>query len=183
MPDAVRCRDCGFLALHGNQGEVLELGLRARETKAQSWGTELNEISQHFEPFCFARAMDLKLYFQKDYEKIVQTINQQRQCAQFVEWQTGLSPRGHKEMILSKQMIESQERFQAEQRERDRQWQEEMKRLDDERARARDAKNDERARERDVVNDERARARDFQNRMWGLALLIIGVIIGAILKR
>ena len=121
----VRCRDCGYLAaIHKDTGASIEASPEFRHS--------MNKPELADEWLRCARGMiDMKeeaggTTVQVARTKQLPVIEKERDCTEFVAWKVGYSPREHTEMLIQDDM----RRQATEQRERDRQWQETVRRED-----------------------------------------------------
>jgi hypothetical protein len=130
----VRCVDCGFLCVRSHANEFVEVP----EDIRRNWGAQQHDNfwkGNKTIPICFARALpeDGRREAQagpKDSQKV---IERERECAFFMEWQQGFTPKEHREMFHEKMLME----MHAQQRERDRDWQESRTRDDRDRQESR----------------------------------------------
>jgi hypothetical protein len=178
----VKCADCGFLtARHNHDGSLVEIPADTRETgeapriRGSQRGTD--PLFDNL-PICFVGAHNIgKEAGTASQANFVHVLRTERECARFTEWQSGLDPRGHKEMLDQKALREWQEErrvadrdFQAQQRSEDIERQERQRKEDLEREEARRRNDREWQRRQDV-------------RRWLLSVItaIVSLILGAVL--
>jgi hypothetical protein len=173
----VRCADCGFLSVRDyttRAAEEADHHLRASGEKQQR---------HDLDPVCFVGAFNLPAELTaRTPAGYVAVVSKERACGEFTPWQQSYSPREHKEMLITQQLQKYQEeqrekdrQWQAEQRERDRLWQEQQKTKDLESQQARD-------REQRLWQEEQARRT--ARRTWAIALLGAAIgIVGATLGK
>jgi hypothetical protein len=117
---AVKCSDCGFLSLRNLETNTLD---EADEDCRKSGAVYKNKYPQP--PICFKNAFDLRTEIgssgsvPEDATNTLKVLNKDRECLKHTLWKPGYTPKEHQAMIDSESLL----RFQEEQRERDRAWQ------------------------------------------------------------
>jgi hypothetical protein len=130
------CAECGFLAARNNQSRQLEeVESIFRETGKPAIIVNEQGVlglgsSHESQPLCFAQAYNLRrefmetthekypIYDAPDKESIATVLHKDRECASFLPWQQGFTPKEHREMIDRERFEERQ----AKREEADRRW-------------------------------------------------------------
>jgi hypothetical protein len=151
--EKVSCAKCGFLSLHDGKYELKEVWQEARDNLEIAHNNGYIAV-----PICFAMAANLKNEPgpTPGPGRFNETIHKERNCQHFMAWNVGRTPKEHMEMRHEEMM----QKFHAEQRNADRQFQERMR--DDERRFQRWVKT--------------------WDRLWAIVLLVIGVALGYFFK-
>jgi hypothetical protein len=193
----VRCATCGFLARWDHDREehveVLEggrkrWGLALWHPPSTPWTADVaKEVAGHG-PICFVMATSLKeeSIEAKDPDKI---IAKERQCGRHFTWILGHSPKEHFAMHMLDAARERDQKWQAEQRERDaqraadqresdRKWQAEQKRLDEQQHEERVQADRKWREEQDVKNQAFQIEQNARNRTWQLRVALVAALIG-----
>ncbi len=161
---AVRCADCGFLAVRDSKtGELREADELVREQPPPQTPREPCTNC----PLCGARAADLRKESAggKDWYVIYGVLIKARNCPAFTPWIRGFSPKEHRQMLDSRDL----RAWQDEQRERDRRWHEEQK------------ESERRWQEAQKESDRKwQEAQTKSNRRWQLIVAVVGVLLGAV---
>ncbi len=122
----VKCSECGFLAsrnVHSRQLEETEQEIRDNGCSVVVWNTG-KPINVFEPPVCFMRIVDYKAFPYQlrlgkyTYPEVVAEIQRDRDCADFIKWQQGFTPKEHREMLDRAKWLE----WQTEQRKSDRRW-------------------------------------------------------------
>ena len=166
----VKCQDCGFLSLRVNETQAL---VETPEGTRQSG--QLTHRSRHaFLPECFVKACSFRDEWNRttpEHEQDqarLRLYTTERDCKSWVKWQEGLTPREHKEMVDQQTLREWQE----ERRRNDRDWQEAQRKGDQDRQRT------QRKEDQDRQDGQRR-----SDRIWAIVLLIVGAVLGWLLKQ
>jgi hypothetical protein len=110
--DKVRCADCGYLSVRDVETRQLaetEIGMR------RDWKIPLLLIvagKNRYEdlPICFANAVRFdKLIPEYSPAKVVERIELEFECSSFIDWQHGLTPKEHREMMQESELRKLQE--------------------------------------------------------------------------
>jgi hypothetical protein len=115
MAESVQCKECGFLSVREHTKNVLE----ETPSHTRQYGNAPSGRGQS--PVCFVLAAPLEVDYSAFVEPITATdrflkvINKERTCSGFVKWQQGYSPREHRDMQISQALLDSQQKWQAEQ--------------------------------------------------------------------
>jgi len=131
--EKVRCADCGFFAVRRRAQNVFdEASIHVRKTcqlgdlmTATDGSGELvipMNIAGDCRAECFVMVED---FDGLDGEALRAEIEKPRECQRFFPWRQGYSPKEHRQLqydLTLLEMGERRDRFEAEQRERDRRW-------------------------------------------------------------
>jgi len=113
-----KCADCGLVGwYHIDTRSFQEIDLLSRE------GVERKSHTPY--PICSVNAHDLRKEAHKE-NPIRGVLCNERDCSKFFKWQVGFSPKEHQEMVRQ-EFLES---MRIEQRERDMQFQENIRKQD-----------------------------------------------------
>ena len=103
-----RCVDCGYLALRRLvDGDIVEADTNFRESGLAMLGPE-RQWRCSLEPLCFMRQSQLGAQTRGvkfGTKEVVEAIGNEHDCAAFVEWSQGFSPKEHAEAELEAQRI------------------------------------------------------------------------------
>jgi hypothetical protein len=122
MTELVKCAECGLLAvLHNQTGEYVSADKRFRET-----GDIPHDRGRYIHnpyPFCAANIVDFRELIggnnpDNDGSLRRKPLHEPRDCKEFTTWNPCFSPKEHKEMILSKELLQ----IQRERDDADREW-------------------------------------------------------------
>ena len=109
----VQCKNCGFLALRGKNGELLESPIDYREQG------EHGIVVTEGRPLCFAMVPALREEAKSvaaDRQKVLEVIRRDRDCQAFTAWQQGFSPKEHRQMLETERLREWQRKVEQEDR-------------------------------------------------------------------
>jgi hypothetical protein len=179
----VRCTDCGFLCVLkiANSEELTAVPKGVRENWAEPQGSLRGFWSGNATAgVCFVQALPEEEMRQartglKESEHIV---NRDRECASFMRWQQGFSPKEHLELL----QIKKQSEFQEERRRGDLEFQEQVRK--DDRAFQEEVREREAERQKSQREDDRKWQLDRQDkekwsaRWWALLMLALGTALG-----
>lgn len=118
----VKCTDCGYLAFrHKDTRNLTEAEQEFRDTGELTRDLNRRYVYDIF-PICFKLAANFRKEVpQMTEENLFSVLNEDRECACFIKWQQGFSPREHEEMIQQRAMLE----WQREREEEERKWRDE----------------------------------------------------------
>ena len=161
-----RCADCGFLAVRDTdtrEFSEVELGMLKEWEIPRS---TLRPAFKRFEdvPVCFVLAARLTVGV------VLEVIRTERKCSRFTPREHGFTPKDHREMELSRDLL----RTQQEQRDHDRDWEARQ-----------EAATREWQEKQERERREREDTRDKINRYLGVAAIasgLVGVLLGSYLK-
>ena len=176
----IKCAECGLLALRQSETrDAHEAEQRTRESGHATGFTESN-------PYCFAQAQridkecfELKQtaeYSTNPYAGVLAVIQHDRECARFVPWQPGRSPKEHQEMVNAQEL----QRFQDERQAKDQERQEQRDAAQREWQAAQEDARREREAARELANRKWQEEQNEKNRTWQLHLALLAVVVGAI---
>ncbi len=118
----VKCADCGLLALrHYETRKLCEAEPEWRRTGVFVCDDAKRLYSGPV--LCLAKIQILPSV--NDERACFAEVAKDRECGSFLPWQQGFTPKEHMEMRLSREMIESEQRWREAQAERERRWREE----------------------------------------------------------
>ena len=94
----VKCSECGLLCGEGMDGNLVELGGKARTTGDLGH----NKLLKGVIPFCYDDLLDFNELHLKETgsnrpEKMLRAISAKRECSAFIKYTKGYSPTEHKE--------------------------------------------------------------------------------------
>jgi hypothetical protein len=130
----VKCVDCGFLGLRRMDSQEL-IGAGEKYRREGAIHAENGRYVFHEGPVCSVGAADFSVFI-ADREGGYGQAKSERSCASFFVWRPALTPKEHYDMILSKEILEAQQKRDDADREwrkteadRQREWQAQESRL------------------------------------------------------
>jgi hypothetical protein len=157
-----RCIECGFLCVRNSAGDLAEVPDFVR----RDWDTRQYAFwdKHHQIAICLACALpeEERQVVQAGTKDSQKVIEKERECASFMEWQQGLTPKEHREMQNADRLREWQRKIE----EADRAYRDEQ--------RQKDLDREERWR-REERGDRDKRDKDTRRQFW--LTLIIGMIL------
>jgi hypothetical protein len=102
----VRCIECGFLSVRNSAGDFVEVPDFVRrdwDTRQYAFWDKHRQIA-----ICFACALpeEERRVVQAGTKDAQKVIERDRECASFMEWQQGFTPKEHREMFHEKMLME-----------------------------------------------------------------------------
>lgn len=125
-----KCSECGFLAIQNlHDRRLIEAEATYRESGELILIQPDVRIDRH--PVCLMRACNLRREANdSDSPKsFLPVIQGERDCRQFTEWQQGMSPQEHRDMLQQKMLLE----WQQQRDEDDRKWRERQEAIQEKR--------------------------------------------------
>lgn len=109
-----RCHNCGFLAVWRTKDQELE---EAPEFYRKNGELEVLGADRTTAPKCFIRKADLQKEVLSDPDSILtygeavkKCIQKDRACEAFTLWRQGFTPKEHRQMLLTEEMLREQRR-------------------------------------------------------------------------
>ena len=111
-----KCIDCGLLAWRdARSGELLEVPIEWRNA-----GKRFHDVISGYASriLCLAQKETFPGNFPRD-SACSEAVSKNRECDSFIAWYQGFTPKEHMEMRLSKDLIESEQKWREAQAERE----------------------------------------------------------------
>jgi hypothetical protein len=138
MQDVRQCSKCGYLSIrHTDDHQLYEASSVYRNTGHVPHAFNRSADTFSRVPVCFVMAWPLDAEAPSEYHKnrdkigvqdALKIIDKDRMCHEFTDWIPGHTPKEHREMMLSRELLREERKWREDQAERERQWRKEDRR-------------------------------------------------------